>query len=79
MNMKIKMQERKSRIRKASDQILKETGGKSIEHNGELPWWRSGKVDGLPKRERPISPQEVDEISKEFNIRVRPPKPKPKK
>jgi hypothetical protein len=75
-----KMAERKARIRKASDKMLEVSGGKSVEHKGDLPWWRSGKVPGLPKKERPIKSKEVDEITKRFDIQVKEPtKPRKKK
>lgn len=74
-----KMAERKTRIRRASDKMLEASGGKLIEHSGELPWWRSGKVPGLPKKERPINSNEVNEITKNFDIRIKEPKPRKKK
>lgn len=74
-----KMEERQKRIRQASEKFLKETGGQSIEHSGELPWWRSGQVDGLPKKERPLTIEEAQKVAQEVNIKIRPPQPKPKK
>jgi putative FmdB family regulatory protein len=74
-----KMHERKQRIKKASDELLKETKGRNIEHTGELPWWRAGVVPGLPKEERPISIDKAKKIAKEIGIQVtEPPKPRPK-
>jgi putative FmdB family regulatory protein len=74
-----KIQERQKRIRQASENFLKETAGQKIEHSGELPWWRSGQVEGLPKKERPISMKEAEKLAKEVGIKVHPPQPKPKK
>lgn len=59
---------RKKRIKQASEKILKATGGKNIEHDGTLPWWRSGEVPGLDKKERPIKQEEADKISKDLSI-----------
>jgi putative FmdB family regulatory protein len=73
-----RMEQREKRIRQASEKFRKETGGQSIEHSGELPWWRSGQVEGLPRKERPLTIEEAKKVAKEVGIGIRPPKPKPK-
>jgi putative FmdB family regulatory protein len=71
-----KMENRKGRIRKASEKFIKETKGSNIEHSGELPWWRSGELAGLPKKERPISIKEAGQIATKEGIKIRKPKKK---
>jgi putative FmdB family regulatory protein len=63
--------QRKNRVRKASDKLIEETGAKNIEHTGELPWWRSGKVPGLPREEKPITIEKAKQIAKELDINIK--------
>lgn len=68
----------KKRVRKASDKLVEQTGGKNITTSSELPWYRSGKVEGLPKIDKPISMIEAQKLAKETGIKIRPPKPRKK-
>lgn len=34
------------------------------EQNSKLPWWRSGKVDGLPKEEKPLDTTKIKDVTK---------------
>jgi putative FmdB family regulatory protein len=63
--------QRKARIRQASDKLIEETRASNIQHTGELPWWRSGKVPGLPKEEKPISIEKANKIAKELDINIK--------
>jgi putative FmdB family regulatory protein len=73
-----KLAGRNNRIQKASDKLLEQTGGKQIERTNELPWWRSGKVEGLPKEDRPINIAKAKKIADDLGLRVTEPR-KPKK
>ncbi len=42
----------------------KELPGKKIEVSNELPWWRSGEVQGLPKMEKPLKLSKVKDTEK---------------
>ena len=73
------MEDRAKRIRQASDKMVEATGGKNVQHDGTLPWWRSGKVPGLPREERPISPAKAQKIIKELGITSTEPRKRKKK
>jgi putative FmdB family regulatory protein len=63
-----RMAQRKKRVQKASDKLCEQTGGKNIERGTELPWYRSGKMEGLPRRESPLTPNEANKLAKELGI-----------
>ena len=73
-----KMAQRKKRVQKASEKFCEQTGGKNIERGKELPWYRSGKIDGLPKIEQPLQPKEAQKVANELGIKVTEPRQKKK-
>ena len=59
-----------NRVRQASEKMIEKSGGKNFKKSGELPWWRSGKVEGLPKRTKIPTVEEAIKEAKTAGVRV---------
>jgi hypothetical protein len=78
---KMGKQEVEERVAK-DEQVAQEAARKASKYERikkETPWWRSGEVPGLPKRDKPISIDEAYKMGNELGIRIKEPKKRKKK